>query len=147
MRVMPDANYTSLKQTCHDDQQSITELFRQAGTDPAVAAELFQLIRERFRRLGASKKRKFGAGGSLTTDAMVNQTFYNLLKKHPGHWRNREHILRTAGVAMQNIVIDHLRRNRHSGLAKMRPRNNRLPVAKWTIGRTSTRSEPRSIRR
>ncbi len=101
-------------QSCISSREPITEMFRRAGTDPMVANQLYELVRQRFRQIGIVRKRVLGAGDSLPTDVVVDEVFIKLLRSHPDHWQNREHVVRAAALAMQHVVINHLRRTRRN---------------------------------
>jgi RNA polymerase sigma factor (TIGR02999 family) len=50
-----------------------------------------------------------GAGGTLTTTALVHETYLKLIEQSPGVWRGRGHFLAVASLAMRYVLVDRAR--------------------------------------
>lgn len=95
------ADEETLEASCALSREPITDMFRAAGVDSDVADSLYRTLESHFRQVGRSKKYRIGVGDSLPTDEVASEGFLRLIRANPSHWKNREHIFRTAALAME----------------------------------------------
>jgi RNA polymerase sigma factor (TIGR02999 family) len=50
-----------------------------------------------------------GSAGTLSTTALVNETYLKLADGSPGEWGNRAHFLAVASLAMRHVIVDRAR--------------------------------------
>ena len=50
-----------------------------------------------------------GGGGTLSTTALVHETYLKLIDQSPGEWRGRGHFLAVASLAMRYVLVDRAR--------------------------------------
>ena len=50
-----------------------------------------------------------GGGGTLSTTALVHETYLKLIEQSPGAWRGRGHFLAVASLAMRYVLVDRAR--------------------------------------
>ena len=111
----------SIVETVELESQPITALFRDAVNDAEVAHDLYIMLKSHFTTVSRRYKNKHDAGDSLPTDDPIDRTFAKLLQQDPKKWADRDHILGTAAVAMENIVRNHMKAKRaakRGGLAE-----------------------------
>ena len=48
-------------------------------------------------------------GGTLSTTALVHETYLKLIEQSPGVWRDRGHFLAVASLAMRYVLVDRAR--------------------------------------
>lgn len=87
-----------------------TRLFQElrAGTDGAVD-QLFPLVYEELKRIAHRHlARQFG-GQTLTTTALVHETYLRLVDAAGATWQDRAHFFALASRAMRFVLVDHAR--------------------------------------
>ena len=70
-------------------------------------ADLVPVLYGELRRAARREHRRFSAGDTLATTALVNEA-YARLSRSPG-FESRDHFLRVAAIAMRRILIDRVR--------------------------------------
>jgi RNA polymerase sigma factor (TIGR02999 family) len=99
----------------------------------AALDELFPLVYEDLRRrahryLGGERD-----GHTLTTTALVHETYLKLLDVTRVRWQDRAHFLALAATAMRRVLVDYARRHRAvkrgGGVPPAGPDRDRLPDA------------------
>lgn len=73
------------------------------------AGDLFPLLYKELRKLAHSVLRNEKRGLTIRTTALVHEAFVKLSRRSSGHWKNREHFLTTASLAMRQILVDFFR--------------------------------------
>jgi len=89
----------------------ITSLLRAAeGGDHQAVEQLFAQVYGELRRLARGAMRAGPRSATLSTTALVNETFLKLSEGQSWSLRDRQHFFATAARAMRFILIDHARR-------------------------------------
>jgi len=93
------------------DHRDITRLLEQwsEGRDEAFD-ELFPLVYEDLSRIARNHLRGEGAGHTLSTQALVHESYMRLLGKPGSGWESRSHFYAVASRAMRRILIDYARK-------------------------------------
>lgn len=79
---------------------------------PDGAEEPLQLVVSRAYddlRVIAHHRLARGNGGTLSTTALVHETYLRLIERSPGVWRDRGHFLAVASLAMRYVLVDRAR--------------------------------------
>lgn len=83
---------------------------------PPVANEplnrLFALVQDELRRVAHRKLKAERANHTLSTTALVNETYLKLAKQNQVAWSDRGQFFALASQAMRRILIDYARRHR-----------------------------------
>jgi RNA polymerase sigma factor (TIGR02999 family) len=86
---------------------------RRATDLPAGGEEPLELVVSRAYqelRVIAHRRLAHGAGGStLSTTALVHETYLKLIDTSPAAWRDRGHFLAIASLAMRYVLVDRAR--------------------------------------
>lgn len=83
-------------------------------TDAAVARELdrrFATVYDEMRRLAHHRLRSEATGHTLSTTALVHETYLKLSSERGDAFRNREQFFALASRAMRRILVDYARRH------------------------------------
>src|SRR5258705_6615395 len=78
----------------------------------AVTEPLDQAVALAYRELGAIAHRRLmgrGAGGTLSTTALVHEAYLKLADQSRPGWRDRAHFLALASVVMRHVLVDRAR--------------------------------------
>lgn len=84
-----------------------------AGPEAPSANDLMPLVYDQLRNLAAAYLRRDAAEPMLEPALLVNEAYLRLVANPPGSWKNKEHFLAVAAIAMRKILIDQSRR-RHA---------------------------------
>ena len=88
------------------------------GTVGEAARQLIPLLYEDVRRIARQQRARFVPGETLRTTALVNETYLKLMSTPA--WKDQQHFLRSAALAMRHIITDlarsKLRQKRDGGL-------------------------------
>lgn len=71
----------------------------------ALADELVPVFYEELRRLARRERVKVGAGATMQTTALVNETYLKL--RNGKGWNDDAHFLRAAALAMRHVLVNH----------------------------------------
>jgi RNA polymerase sigma factor (TIGR02999 family) len=77
------------------------------GGDPAVVAQLFELLYDELRRMARSHLRREDAGHTLTPTALSHEAWFRLAEQSRTRWHNRSHFLAVASTMMRRILVNH----------------------------------------
>ena len=77
----------------------------------AALDELFPLVYEHLRQRAHNYLRGEGEGHTLTTTALVHETYLKLLDVSRVRWQDRAHFLALASTAMRRVLVDYARRH------------------------------------
>jgi RNA polymerase sigma factor (TIGR02999 family) len=95
------------------EPQQITELIIEARHGSGAAAEqLFPLIYEELRRVAHRALGHEQTGHTLSTTALVHETYLKLVDQDRAGWNDRSHFMAIAATAMRRILIDYARRQK-----------------------------------
>jgi len=95
------------------EQRDITRLLEEwSGGREEAFDELFELVYEDLSRIARNRLRGERDGHTLSTQALVHESYMRLLGKPGSGWHNRSHFYAVASRAMRRILIDHARKKR-----------------------------------
>src|SRR5579862_2395267 len=77
----------------------------------AALDELFPLVYDELRRRARSYLRSQPIGHTLTTTALVHETYLKLIVAERVRWEDRAHFMAIAASAMRQVLISYARRN------------------------------------
>ena len=83
------------------------------GTAPDSLNRLFALVQDELRRVAHRKLAVERANHTLSTTALVHETYLKLANQVQVEWSNRGQFFALASQAMRRILIDYARRHRH----------------------------------
>lgn len=83
------------------------------GASSVSANDLMPLVYDQLRDLAAGYLRWDAAEPMLEPAVLVNEAYLRMASHPPGSWKNKEHFLAVAAIAMRKILIDQARR-RHA---------------------------------
>lgn len=75
--------------------------------DPAVVAQLFELLYDELRRVARGHLRHENAGHTLTPTALSHEAWFRLSEQTRTQWHNRNHFLAVASTMMRRILVNH----------------------------------------
>ncbi|MGQ0701932.1 MAG: ECF-type sigma factor [Gemmatimonadales bacterium] len=78
----------------------------------AALDRLFPLVYEDLRRRARNALRRQAEGHTLTTTALVHETYLKLVAVERVCWEDRAHFLALAATAMRHVLMNYARRNR-----------------------------------
>jgi len=91
----------------------ITRLLSKWGDgDEEAFDRLMSLVYDELSRLASRALRGERSGHTLTTHALVHESYLNLVVKTVGEWQSRAQFFALASKVMRRILIDHGRRRR-----------------------------------
>ncbi len=94
-----------------DAPPAITELLRAVENgDKAARDRLFALVYGELRGLARGQRRRFSNQNTLSTTALVNETYMKLAGDRVFTARDRSHFFAIASRAMRQILVDRARR-------------------------------------
>ena len=95
------------------ESSEITSLLRRWGAgDPHAREQLIPLVYDRLRRLAHRRLRGAPGEHSLSTTALVHETYIRLVEAPRVDLPDRAHFLALAARVMRNLLIDHARARR-----------------------------------
>ena len=97
----------------HSRHEEVTRLLGavQHGDGAALDA-LFPLVYDELRVVARRQRRRWKAGHSLNTTALVHEAYLKFVGQDRATWESRAHFLGTAAKVMRHILLDHARRQR-----------------------------------
>jgi RNA polymerase sigma-70 factor (ECF subfamily) len=78
----------------------------------AALDALFPLVYDDLRRRARNALRGQTAGHTLTTTALVHETYLKLIAVERVRWEDRAHFMALAATAMRHVLMNYARRNR-----------------------------------
>lgn len=95
------------------DDREITQLLSAWGEGDTEAFDrLISLVYEELSRIASRALRGEAVGHTLTTQALVHESYLNLVVKSVGEWKSRAQFFALASKVMRRILIDHARHRR-----------------------------------
>jgi RNA polymerase sigma factor (TIGR02999 family) len=79
--------------------------------DADALNRLFPLVYEELKRIARRQRAGKRGGATLTTTALVHETYLRLVDQAGAEWADRAHFLALAARAMRQLLIDHARRH------------------------------------
>jgi RNA polymerase sigma factor (TIGR02999 family) len=97
----------------HSRHEEVTRLLGavQHGDGAALDA-LFPLVYDELRVVARRQRRRWKAGHSLNTTALVHEAYLKFVGQDRATWESRAHFLGSAAKVMRHILLDHARRQR-----------------------------------
>lgn len=96
-----------------DAQHDVTELpLDRRGGDHQVADRFFPLAYDELRQIAHRVLLGERTDHTLTTTALVHETYLRLVDQHRVAWADRAHFLAVAATAMRRILVDYARRQK-----------------------------------
>lgn len=77
--------------------------------DEAATDRLFELLYDELRR--CAHRQRDGAGATLSTTALVHETYVKLVASERLRLESRRHFMALAARAMRQVLVDHARRS------------------------------------
>jgi RNA polymerase sigma factor (TIGR02999 family) len=95
-------------------RDAVTQLLKQAATDPAASARLLPLVYHELRLLAAQRLSSERVGHTLQPTALVHEAYLRLVGPESDaaaehKWDHRGHFFAAAAHAMRRVLIDHAR--------------------------------------
>ena len=97
----------------------------------AALDELFPLVYDDLRRRARNCLRGQAAGHTLTTTALVHETYLKLIAVEKVRWEDRAHFMALAATAMRHVLMNYARRNRaakRGGAGQVRVNLEEAPI-------------------
>lgn len=91
-----------------DDPDAEGRALESAGIARADAERLIATSYDELKGMARKQRRRLGRKPDLLTTDLLHESFLRLRKSNG--WEDRAHFMRTAALAMRQIVIDHARR-------------------------------------
>lgn len=112
--LAPEVRMPRLSLVHGRDDDSVTRIIAAcAGDDGALLARVFPLVYEELRRIAHRALLRASGGATLSTTALVNETYLKLAGYADLDLEGRKHLFALCARAMRQIVVDHARR-RHA---------------------------------
>ena len=94
-------------------QEDVTRLLGAVQRGDAAALDaLFPLVYEELRVVARRQRRRWNAGHSLNTTALVHEAYLKFVDQDRATWESRAHFLGIASKVMRRILLDYARRQR-----------------------------------
>lgn len=120
---MPATDETPDSRGSNEERDVTRWLERWAAGDVAALDEIVPQVYEELRRVARRARRGERADLTLSTTALVHETYLKLSKQRVLAARDREEFLAIAGHAMRHVLVDHararLRAKRQGGLQRV----------------------------
>ena len=78
----------------------------------AALDQLFPLVYDDLRKRARAQLRQQPGGHTLTTTALVHETYLKLIAVERVSWQDRAHFMALAATAMRHVLVSYARRNR-----------------------------------
>jgi RNA polymerase sigma factor (TIGR02999 family) len=83
------------------------------GTHPEALNRIFVLVEDELRRVAHQRLAGERENHTLSTTALVHETYLKLAKQDQVGWTNRGQFFALAAQAMRRLLIDYARRHKH----------------------------------
>lgn len=84
-----------------------TDTVTGARIDPALFEQLVVIFHQDLRRVARRERFRLGAGNTLCTTAVVNETWLKL--RHATGWNDSQHFIRMAAMAIRQVLVNDAR--------------------------------------
>jgi RNA polymerase sigma factor (TIGR02999 family) len=96
-----------------DSNDPVTALLRSVrGGDREKLDRLVDVVYDELRRIAHIRLMAERPGHTLSTTALVHETYLKLVDQTKAEWRDRAHFFAVASMAMRRILVDHARKHR-----------------------------------
>jgi RNA polymerase sigma factor (TIGR02999 family) len=86
----------------------ITQMLNRLGARAdGPLAGLLPVVYEQLKRAARRQLQRERADHTLSTTALVHETYLKLAEQDQQQWRNRDHFYAVAAIVMRRVVIDH----------------------------------------
>jgi RNA polymerase sigma factor (TIGR02999 family) len=110
--------------------------------DGGAASRLLELVYDELRAMARRQLRRRRPGQTITTTALVHETYLKLVDHDGIPWQDRSHFFAVAALAMRHILVDSARRR----IAKKRGGEDvRITLDEWRLGDAEPDAEGRAI--
>lgn len=99
-----------MEQSRHEEVTRLLDAVQRG--DAAALDALFLLVYDELRVVARRQRRRWKAGQSLNTTALVHEAYLKFVDQDRASWESRAHFLGTASKVMRHILLDHARRQR-----------------------------------
>jgi RNA polymerase sigma-70 factor, ECF subfamily len=82
------------------------------GGEPGAMDRLVSLVYEELARIARRQLRLEAGGHTLSTTALVHETYLRLVDQTRAQWADRAHFFAVAARCMRRVLVDHARRHR-----------------------------------
>jgi RNA polymerase sigma factor (TIGR02999 family) len=97
----------------HSRHEEVTRLLDAVERGDGTALDaLFPLVYEELRVVAHRQRRRWNAGHSLNTTALVHEVYLKFVDQERATWESRAHFLGIAAKVMRHILLDYARRQR-----------------------------------
>jgi RNA polymerase sigma factor (TIGR02999 family) len=97
----------------HSRHEDVTRLLDTVERGDGTALDaLFPLVYEELRVVAHRQRRRWNAGHSLNTTALVHEAYLKFVDQERATWESRAHFLGIAAKVMRHILLDYARRQR-----------------------------------
>ena len=97
----------------HSRHEEVTRLLDAVARGDGTALDaLFPLVYEELRVVAHRQRRRWNAGHSLNTTALVHEVYLKFVDQERATWESRAHFLGIAAKVMRHILLDYARRQR-----------------------------------
>jgi RNA polymerase sigma factor (TIGR02999 family) len=97
----------------HSRHEEVTRLLDAVERGDGTALDaLFPLVYEELRVVAHRQRRRWNAGHSLNTTALVHEAYLKFVDQERATWESRAHFLGIAAKVMRHILLDYARRQR-----------------------------------
>lgn len=86
-------------------RKELPEIPEHAESVTALADQLTPVFYEDLKRLAHRERRRVGAGNTLQTTALVNESYLRL--RGNDNWQSDAHFMRAAALAMRHALLNH----------------------------------------
>ena len=80
--------------------------------DHEALDKLLPMVEKELHRIAHFQIKKLQPGNTLHTTALINETYFSLIKQNKVSWQNRAHFYGIAAQLMRRILLNHLRDQR-----------------------------------
>jgi len=96
-----------------DEGSNVSELVRELSEGkPGALDRLIPVVYDELRRIAHGQLHGERSGHTLTTTALVHETYLRLVKIEQVEWRDRAHFFAVAARVMRRVLIDYARARR-----------------------------------
>ena len=93
-----------------DEAQQVSDLLHELSQGkPGALDRLIPVVYDELRRVAHSQLRGERTGHTLTTTALVHETYLRLVRMEPVEWQDRAHFYAVAARVMRRVLIDYAR--------------------------------------
>jgi len=93
------------------DRNEITRLLQASSAgEPGALDRLFHAVYDELKRLAHGQRARWEGDYTLSTTALVHETYLKLVRQKDASWEDRAHFYAVAGKAMRHILVNYAER-------------------------------------